>query len=151
MALQIVPITFRNACEFVDTHHRHHTRPRGHKFSIAVMNDQHLVGVIMVGRPVARHFDDGLTAEVLRSCTDGTSHANSMLYGAARRAASAMGYTRIITYTQAGESGASLRAAGWQVAKHLAPRAGWDTTSRPRTNKNDHIARVLWHAHLSGR
>ncbi len=37
----------------------------------------------------------------------------SFLYGAAARAAAAMGYNRIITYTLDSENGASLRASGW--------------------------------------
>ena len=75
--------------------------PTGHKFSVGVANeDDVLVGVAMVGRPVARHYDDGLTLEVNRTCTDGTRNANSMLYGAAWKASSALGYKRLITYKQ---------------------------------------------------
>lgn len=83
----IVPITFRCACEFVRAFHRHNKPPRGHKFSIGLENNGTLVGVAMAGRPIARYFDDGLTLEVNRTCTDGSRNANSMLYGAIRRAA----------------------------------------------------------------
>jgi len=72
----IVPITFRTACDFVALLHRHNKPPRGHKFSIGLENEGVLVGVGMAGRPVARHFDDGLTLEVNRTCTDGTANAN---------------------------------------------------------------------------
>jgi hypothetical protein len=68
-----------------------------------------------------------------------------MLYGAAWRAARAMGYHRLITYTQVGESGASLRAAGLRPAAVLRARPGWDAPSRPRATHNvDHIERVRW-------
>lgn len=67
----------------------------------------------MVGRPVGRWLDDGITLEVNRCCTDGTKNACSLLYGAAWRAAKALGYKRIYTYTRVSELGASLRAAGW--------------------------------------
>ena len=36
-----------------------------------------------------------------------------------------MGYLRLITYTQAGESGASLRGAGWRVVAERPARPSW--------------------------
>lgn len=104
-----------------------------------------LVGVAMVGRPVARNFDDGMTLEVNRTATDGTKNANSMLYGACARAAFALGYRRIITYTQEGESGISLTAAGWKVIAERPAREGWSVVSRPREDHGvDKIPRTLW-------
>jgi len=67
----------------------------------------------MVGRPIGRYLDDGLTLEVNRCCTDGTYNACSMLYGAACRAAKALGYKRIFTYTRESEPGTSLKASNW--------------------------------------
>jgi hypothetical protein len=140
-----VPITFRQACAFIAAHHRHHRPPRGMKFALGVAAQDELVGVATVGRPVARHLDNCRTVEVTRTCTDGARNANSMLYGAAWRAARAMGYHRLITYTQVGESGASLRAAGLRPAAVLRARPGWDAPSRPRAIHNvDHIERVRW-------
>lgn len=146
--LRVVPVSFTDACAFVASWHRHHQPPIGHKFSVGVADDAGtLRGVAMVGRPVARHYDDGLTLEVNRTATDGTPNANSMLYGAAWRAAKALGYGRLITYTQAGESGSSLRAAGWAVVAERSERKGWDTPSRPREGKSvDGIQRTLWEA-----
>ena len=69
------------------------------------------MGVVIVGRPVSRYLDDGWTLEVNRLCTDGSRNACSMLYGAAWRAARAMGYKRLITYILESECGASKRAA----------------------------------------
>lgn len=144
--LHIVPMKFRDACAYVDAWHRHHKRPQGHVFSIGVACDQgHVHGVAIIGRPVARHYDNGSTLEVNRTATDGTPNANSCLYGAAWRAARALGYQRLITYTQADESGASLRAAGYAVIGERAPRAGWNTPKRPRTDKSaTHVARRVW-------
>lgn len=145
--LRLVPIRYRDAARFVDLHHRHHRRPPGHVFSIGVAAGDQLVGVAIVGRPVARAFDDGSTLEVNRTCTTGHPNANSMLYGAAARAAFALGYTRLVTYTQAGESGASLRAAGWRVIAERPARSGWWTPARPReVAGNEHVARTLWEA-----
>lgn len=147
MSLRVVPVTFADACAFVAAHHRHHQPPVGHKFSLGVATGDVLVGVAMVGRPVARHYDDGLTLEVNRTATDGTKNANSMLYGAAWRATKALGYRRLITYTQTGESGASLRAAGWQVIGERPGRTGWWTPSRPRDDRGtDGVQRTLWEA-----
>lgn len=147
MSLQVVPVTFEQASQFVAMWHRHHQPPAGHKFSVGVANGDELVGVATVGRPVARHLDDGRTLEVNRTATDGTPNANSMLYGAAWRATKALGYRKLITYTQAGESGSSLRAAGWQVVAQLPPRKGWDTPSRPRDGRGvDLMPRTLWEA-----
>ena len=112
--LQLLPIDFQAARDFVGEHHRHNKPPVGHKFSIACYDGDRLCGVAMVGRPIGRYLDDGLTLEVNRCCTDGTRNACSMLYGAAWRAAKALGYKHIITYTRQSENGASLRAAGWK-------------------------------------
>jgi hypothetical protein len=148
MSLTIVPVSFRGAAEFVADHHRHHKPPRGMKFAIGVADGDELVGVAMVGRPVARHYDDGFTLEVNRTAVaDDVRNANSLLYGAAWRAAKALGYRRLITYTQDGESGASLRGAGWRVVAQLEPSAGWSRPSRVRAgNGNDGIQRTLWEA-----
>ena len=142
-------MTFRAACEFVAALHRHNKPPRGHKFSVGLYDDAQLVGVAMAGRPVARAFDDGLTVEVNRTCTDGTRNANSMLYGAVWRAAKAMGYRRCITYTQADESGASLKAAGFVKVKELPARGSWaDSSVKLKgirdAEGNGGVARVLW-------
>ena len=99
---------------YVEQHHRHHGPVVGHKFSIGLSDGEKIVGVAIVGRPVARHLDDGWTLEVNRLCTDGTRNACSMLYSAAWRAARAMGYKRLVTYILDTENGASLRASGWK-------------------------------------
>lgn len=150
MALSVVPVTFREACAFVTEHHRHNKPPRGHKFSVGVSDENGIVGVAMAGRPIARAFDDGLTLEVNRTCTNGAKNANSLLYGAVWRAAKAMGYRRCITYTQAAESGVSLRAAGWCKVKVLAPRKSWAESSRSALAAmrdpvgTGGVERVLW-------
>lgn len=148
--MEVRPITFREMCAFVAEHHRHNKPPRGHKFSVQVVDDAgSTLGVASAGRPVARSFDDGLTIEVNRTCTTGARNANSMLYGAVWRAAKAMGYTRAVTYTQADESGASLRGAGWLLVKELSPRANWAQSSKKLAHLRDSeepsgVPRRLW-------
>ena len=109
--LTVKPMSLADANRFVAEHHRHHKPVRGHKFSLGCMANGRLAGVAIVGRPVSRYLDDGLTLEVNRLCTDGTKNACSFLYGAAARAAKVMGYRKIITYILDTESGTSLRLA----------------------------------------
>lgn len=141
--LQLQPITYKEACAFVAEHHRHHKPPQGHKFSIAVNDGSGVVGIIMVGRPVARFLDDGWTAEVTRCCTDATPHVASKLYAAAWRAARAMGYTRLISYTLAAEAGTSLTAAGWRLVGQ-AGGGTWNRNGRPRVDTHPIGQRKLW-------
>ena len=83
MALCLRPISIRDAKNFVTEHHRHNKAPQGAKFAIAVEDNDEIVGVALVGRPVARKLQDGYTGEVLRVCTTKDSPKNvcSMLYG----------------------------------------------------------------------
>lgn len=139
--LQVTPVTLREANAFIAEHHRHHRPVRGCRFCLAVASDSRIVGVAIVGRPVSRVLDDGRTAEVTRTCTDGTTNANSMLYGACWRAAKAIGYARLITYTLPEESGASLRAAGYRLVGK-AGGGSWSCPSRPRQDL--HPTQVKW-------
>ena len=145
MTLDLLPISFEDACTFVRTYHRHHPAPQGHKFSVACTDGVEVRGVVMVGRPVSRHQDDGLTLEVTRCCTDGTRNACSLLYGAAWRATRAMGYQRLITYTLAVEGGSSLRAAGWRVIGE-SKGGEWSRADRPRPSVRQPGIKTLWEA-----
>ena len=126
--LRVAPCNLKAANEFVRLLHRHSKPVAGHKFAVGVEACTRtadgeawgLVGVAIVGRPVAPRLDNGKAAEVLRLCTDGTRNACSMLYGAARRAARALGHDPIYTYTLPEECGASLRAAGFRLDKEDA-------------------------------
>ena len=130
--LKIAPCSISDARRFVGQHHRHNLPPKGGLFAARVVSDGNTVGVVIVGRPVARALDDGATAEVTRCCTDGTANACSMLYGAAKRAAKALGWERLITYTLETEAGASLTAAGWQPVADLPARAAWVRPAQAR-------------------
>jgi len=141
--LNLQPITKAEADAFIEQHHRHHVPTVGWKFGIAVNDGENVVGVIVVGRPVARRIDDGYTAEVTRCCTDGTKNAASKLYAAAWRVARAMGYHRMITYTLNTEPGTSLRAAGWRVT-HSTSGGTWSRTSRPRVDKHPLQSKFCW-------
>ena len=141
--LNIIPMTLSEAKAFIKQKHRHHKSLVGGKFAIGCANGDEVVGVAVIGRPVARHFDDGWTAEVTRLCTDGTKNACSMLYAAAWRAARAMGYKRIGTYILDTEKGKSLAAAGWKCL-HKTQGGSWDCKSRPRVDKHPTQRKFYW-------
>jgi len=134
--LSLRPIKQGDAFEFIRLHHRHHGVPVGALWWDAVQDDAGtVVGVSIVGRPVARQLDDGLTVEVTRLCVlDDQPNACSMLYGAARAVAIRRGYRRGLTYILDSEDGGSLRASGWEYL--WQSRGGsWSCPSRPRIDK----------------
>jgi hypothetical protein len=145
MKLALCPLDLDEANAFVAQHHRHHKPVVGHKFSLGAVLGDNIVGVAIVGRPVARGRDDGTTLEVTRLCTDGTRNACSFLYGAAARAAFALGFKRIGTYILASENGASLSAAGWRQIGEVRGRS-WSCQSRPRVDKHPTQAKLLFEA-----
>lgn len=113
--MKIVPITLKAANAFVTEYHRHHKPSVGHKFSIGLSENDSLIGVAIMGRPVARGSDNGFTIEVARLCTNGVKNGCSMLYQAAARASKELGYTKIQTYILQIELGTSLKASGWKM------------------------------------
>lgn len=141
--MTITPIFQDEAFEFIRLHHRHHKKPVGSIFQIAASEGDKVVGVAVVGRPIARRMQDGYTAEVTRLCTDGTKNACSMLYAACWRAAKAMGYRKLITYILNTEPGTTLKAAGWHC---IGERGGgsWSVPSRPRVDKHPTQKKLLF-------
>ena len=142
--LKVVPIHLREANAYVKEQHRHHGPVVGYKFAVAVATQDEVVrGVAVVGRPVARRLDDGLTLEVNRLATDGTPNSCSALNGAAWRVAREMGYERLVTYVLASEPGTSLKAVGWTCVGE-AGGGSWSVPSRPREDKHPTERKVRW-------
>lgn len=141
--MRAVPLTLADANAFVAAYHRHHKPVQGHRFSIGAVDQSGIVGVAIVGRPVARGCDPYLTAEVTRLCTDGRKNVCSFLYAACGRICKEMGFTRIQTYILDEEPGVSLRAAGWVYEattaggdwNHSKQYAGTRRTDQPQTKK----------------
>ena len=134
MKLQVIPITIKDANEFVYNFHRHNKPVRGAKFAIGASYNDELVGVAIVGRPLSRRLDDGFTAEAVRVCTNDSSpkNTNSFLYGRCWRIWQQMGGRSMITYTLQEESGASLKASGYKIIGETNTdknHKGW--TTRP--------------------
>lgn len=147
--LYIEHIELKQANDFVINHHRHHKSVVGHKFSLGCYSDNTLVGVAIVGRPIARRIDQYDTVEVLRLCTDGTKNACSKLYSACRRAAKELGYRRIITYILETEPGISLIASGWKYC-YTNKGGSWNVVSRPRKDSAPTIPKKLYECILNG-
>jgi hypothetical protein len=142
--LKIKPISLKEANQYIADKHRHHKPVVGWKYGAAAADETgEIVGVVVVGRPVARGADNGKTLEVTRLCTDGTQNACSKLYGVARRVAFELGYEKIITYTLTTEEGASLRAAGWKL-EDVTAGGSWNCASRPRVDKAPTIPKYRW-------
>lgn len=133
MTLHAVPVGLKEAQEFIANFHRHNGAPVGYLFAVGVSDGDNLVGVATVGRPVARHLDDGRTAEVTRCCVVDAAPkgACSFLYARCWSAAKALGWQKLVTYTLQSESGASLRGAGWRVVAEVRPRDPGNWQNRP--------------------
>jgi hypothetical protein len=141
--LHLAPITLRQANACVERWHRHRRCVRGGIVALAAVCEATVVGVAILGRPVARRLQDGHTVEVTRVATDGTPNACSFLYGAARRAAAVLGYSRVVTYTRRDESGSSLRAAGFERVATVRGRS-WSCPSRPRVDYEPWQGKFRW-------
>lgn len=146
--MTVIPLTLHRANEIVAQWHRHNKPARGCRFCLGAEHDGALVGVVIVGRPVARKLDAAHVAEVNRLCTiDGApKNTCSFLYGAARRVWFSMGGTRMVTYTLRSESGASLRGAGWSP-EPVEPKgaSGWHSREREHQPVFDQL-KIRWEA-----
>lgn len=161
----VVPVTLRGAAAFIRAHHRHHKPSRGALFAIGAAVELGearvfsggriayrfpvvggIVGVAVVGRPIARMLQrGGWTSEALRVATDGTRNACSFLYARAWRAAQALGWRRLVTYTLPEEGGGSLRASGL-VCVGNAGGGSWDREDRPRIDEHPTQEKLRWEA-----
>lgn len=143
----LVPLPLDEANAFVAEHHRHHPPVVGCKFALGAATAEGICAVAIVGRPVARGLDDGWSVEITRLCVaehlEHASNAASWLLGRVRRAAGALGYRRIYTYTLASETGVSLRAAGFRAIYPVTGRS-WTTATRPRVDKHPTQDKIAW-------
>lgn len=135
--LKATPIGIEEANEFVQRYHRHNKPVLIARFAVGVKFNDELVGVAIVGNPVARELNKEGVAEVRRVCTNEKAPKGtcSFLYTRCWRVWSVMGGRKLVTYTLQDEGGASLRGAGWAQEALLDGRDGWDTPSRPRINQ----------------
>jgi hypothetical protein len=153
--MRLAPVTVAEANAYVAHVHRHNGALPQARLAVALIDDDGTVhGVAVAGIPKARMLMDRGTLEVNRVCTDGTRNACSMLYGAITRAARALGYTRLVTYTLASEPGSSLRASGWTATAQWQG-GEWATPGNPArnngTNTHDTGPKVRWEIQLGAK
>ncbi len=144
-SLLAVPMSITDAKAYIVQHHRHHKPPVSGLFAVGASSDGVVIGVAVVGRPSARMAQDGWTAEVTRVATNGHRNACSFPYGACWRAARALGWKKLITYTLPEEGGASLRAAGWTCLGE-AGGGSWNSVKRPRVDSAPTQTKIRWEA-----
>ncbi len=148
---RVAPCTVKWAIEFAAEHHRHSDPETGGLWAVRLIRVRRTIAVAIVGRPKSRHLQDGFTAEVTRLCIGGVElerNACSLLYARCRRAAAALGYTRLITYTLASESGKSLRGAGFREVAEVRGEQ-WDRPGRRRRARKETPDRVRWQLALN--
>jgi hypothetical protein len=147
--LQVVPLSLKEANDFVTKYHRHNKKCQGHKFSLGAKYDEKLVGVVIVGRPVARKLDDKLTLEINRNCVldEAPKGTCSFLYSKAIKVWQSMGGKKIITYTLKSESGSSLKAVNFKKETNVQifkKNTGWTTRPNRIWQKVQETPRVRW-------
>jgi len=144
--LCVVPISLRQARQFVQKHHRHHDMPQGGLWALALMRGAQLVGVAIAGRPVSRVLQRKGYCEIVRVCVlEGVPNGCSMLYGRCRRVAQAMGYAKVVTYTLPSEGGASLRASNFEAVA-TTDGGSWSRPSRGRIDSHPLDPKTRWEA-----
>lgn len=128
--LVIRHVTRSQARRFVADHHSHHDPHVGEIFAFGAFVGHSLVGVEVIGRPVAPALDDSETWEITRQTIGpgAPRFASSRLHGAAGRMARVFG-VGLITYTRIDEPGRSLLAANFHPEAIAIGRAH-DTGNR---------------------
>ena len=147
--LKIVPLSLKEANEFVTKYHRHNKKCQGHKFSLGAIFENKLVGVVIVGRPVSRKLDDKLTLEINRNCVldNAPKGTCSFLYSKAIKVWQTMGGKKIITYTLDYESGSSLKAVNFKKETKVQvfkKNTGWTTRPNRVWQEVQKTPRIRW-------
>ena len=120
-AIYLVPISLREASEFLEQHGSQHKPMRGCTFCVGCALDGKLVGAAIMGRC----REDSQAVQIDRIYTTGGRAAYGTLYGAAARAAQALGYWKIIAFLPADRPDSALRAAGWVRADPVDTNRKW--------------------------
>lgn len=146
--LMLWPLKRDEANAYVKEHHRHNAPVTGDLFRVGLRYGDEIVGVAMVGRPISKELQnrEPQTCELLRLCVRDGAPRNAIrtLHGAVLRAAWALGYNRVITYTLASESGNTLRDAGYRTLGEKRKGRSWNTRSRPRIDGHKIADRLFW-------
>lgn len=156
--VRLAPITTKRAILEVKRMHRHLPRVQGGLFSASVVDgegeDERLLGVAIAGHPPRVWMGTGVIVILRVACVDAREHpearnACSMLYGSLCRAAKALGYVGVWTYTLQDEPGESLRGAGF-VEKGMTDGGEHDRPSRKRAPAVRPEPKRRWYRQLAG-
>ena len=132
---KFVSIELKNANRFIAQFHRHNKPVIRAKFQIGLMESEELIGIGIVGRPIARMLSNGKTVEILRTCIkEGYPNACSMIYARLKRISQLLGYEKVITYTLQKESQSSLKALGASIVAEVKPQ-DWNRKNRRRSSQ----------------
>ena len=145
--LSCIPLTLKDANKFVKEFHRHNKDCRGHRFSIGALYKEELVGVAIIGRPIARKLDQKLIAEVLRNCVKPAAPKGtcSFLYSKAIQVWQVLGGKKVITYTLESEKGYSLKAVNFKrAAKTPIFKNGWTNRNNRVLPDTQKIRKIRW-------
>jgi len=146
--MEIAPCTVKAATKKVREWHRHLPDIQGGLFAAQVVDPNgECVGVAIAGNP-SRVWQGQAKLVIQRVATQGHENACSALYGALCRAAKALGYREVWTYTLPHEPGTSLRAAGF-MNMGLTNGGEWDRPSRRRKPANNSEPKRRWLRKLS--
>lgn len=135
---KVRPITVKSAQRWVRETHRHLPSVQGGLFATSVWDGDGMVAAGIAGNPPRVWQGTGriVISRVaaipdLEPVGHHAAPACTMIYGSLCRAAKALGYREIWTYTLPHEDGASLRAAGF---RYMGETKGeeWDRPSRSR-------------------
>ena len=146
--IRIAPCTVKAATKKVREWHRHLPDIQGGLFAAQVVNGDECVGVAIAGNP-SRVWQGQAKLVIQRVATTGHENACSALYGALCRAAKALGYREVWTYTLPEEPGTSLRAAGF-MDMGLTDGGEWSRPSRSRRAATRPDRKRRWLRQLSG-
>jgi len=136
-----------HALSFVKDVHRRLPDIQGAMWCVSARAGSEVVGVALVGWPSQEQTTLEMDhLRILRvAVKPGYPNACSMLYGAAWRAARAMGVESMDTFTHLDEPGTSLRAAGW-VEDGTTDGGEYDRPSRKRRKQVDASPKIRWWA-----
>ena len=165
-----VNLKLSEAQAFVKRFHRHSKPLKRHMFSIGAYSNflmwseglcfpSGLEGIVTVDRCSSAWSKERNFVEIRRVCLSPKAKKNtaSFLIGKAKTACFAMGYSKIVTYTQPHESGASLLAAGFWIADYHVKRYAdnrieglirWECSSYEKLTKHGIAAQKTYLAEI---
>lgn len=144
VSLRIVPMTVKEARRLVKQWHRKLEDIQGGLFAAGLEVDGELRGVAVAGNPARVWQGTGRLVISRVAVEDGVPNGCSRLYAAIARAAEALGWREIWTYTTPQEPGSSVLGAGFENMGLSDDNADHSRVSRPRRAPRLKGPKVRW-------